>query len=240
MRSHFAIALCITAAIVVGVTVAAISVPNPATSEVVVSGDALEIIIESPDAVQVGQLAVIDASKTDADSYAWTVAPSSEFRLFEGGTHLVFANALPGDYLFVIAAAKGGKIGMLEKIVTVEGQAPTPGPEGFSGRLTRVFDEVKSPDKKTEGTKLSETFKTVASMIAAGVLKTLDDVQTATFEMNKDALGANRELWSPVSAEISAEMQKRAENGTLSTLQEHQAAWREVAEILRQAAEKVK
>jgi transposase-like protein len=54
-----------------------------------------------------------------------------------------------------------------------------------------------------------------------------------TAEANREALGESIDAWEPLLDKIGKALRKRAEQGNLSTPEQHKEAWLEVAEGLR-------
>ena len=204
------------------VAVAAVVAPNPP----------LEIKYEAPATVAAGTVGIIDVSATGADSYAYSVHPPLACHVFEGGTKLVFASPGGGEFVFVVAAAKDGQIGLVEITIPVEGGVPEPvppSPETFKSRLTSAVATVSHATKSKEADSLAANYETVASMISAGIIKDPEQIEKVTLERNVETLGPNRQAWSRVSAVVTAEITAREEAGTLN----YADLWREIAAVLR-------
>lgn len=198
--------------------------------------DTFPVVLDAPASIAAGEIAVLDVTKTEADSYAYSVTPPAVCHAFEGGTKLVFASGTSGDYVFVIAAAKGGQVSIAEHVVTVVGGVdpgpPSPDSGTFAERLRRAVALVKDEAKAEHLASLAGTFKTVASMIGAGVLTDVDEIVTATANLNTEALGDAHAAWQPVRDLLNAEMSARAEAGTLESVEQHRLAWLEIAQLL--------
>lgn len=214
------IAGAVSTAVIASVVVAA---------AVFVPADRFPVVFTAPGTIEIGDVAVIDVSETGADSYAYSVTPPTPCLLFEDGKKLVFGGKVPGDYVFVIAAAKGGQVSIAEHTIKVEGgPGPLPGPDTFATQLKRAVSEINEPGKAEHLSALGGNFKAVASMIAAGVITTPEDAIIATYNLNTEALGPARQEWTIVSQLI----QKELEGRNLPDMPAHMAAWREVAAIL--------
>lgn len=188
----------------------------------------LEIKYVAPDVIDAGTLAMIDLSATDAKTFAIAVHPAIAVSTFEGNK-VVFATPVPGTYTFYIAAAKDNQVGLAIIVIEVRGAQPPPGPEAFASRLANAVRVVASANKDAERMALADGFETVASMVGAGVIRTIEDLDKAVRERRDQALGNNRPAWSPVSAVIGDELTARR----LTTLEDHVAALREIASILK-------
>jgi len=95
-------------------------------------------VIEGPQQVSPGDLVILDASKSQADSLVWTLANSDKsFLQFEGGRKCVFASGAVGRYTFVLSTAKSAESGPASvaatKFEVVVGSGPIPTPQPFPG-----------------------------------------------------------------------------------------------------------
>lgn len=218
-----AIATAIATVLVIGSTAVATTIFLPDSDK------SFSVVVEAPTTIEVGDLAIIDAGKTGADSYAYSVTPPVPCHLFDGGTRLVFAGKVPGAYVFVVAAAKGGQVSIAEHTITVSGSTPAPGPDtSFAARLKQAVAAVEEPAKAEHLAALVGNLRSVASMIAAGVISTPEDAITASYNLNVESLGGARQAWLPVRELIAAELNERA----LPDMAAHSAAWREIADTL--------
>lgn len=87
-------------------------------------------VIVAPNEVAPGDLLVLDASSSDAASFEWRVYPTKTILPVDAKKRCVFASGQPGEYLFILATAKGDAVAIAEHKVRVGQPGPTPIPPG--------------------------------------------------------------------------------------------------------------
>lgn len=199
------------------------------------------IIVEAPSVVKIGTLVEIDASQSHANSFAWLVSPSAEgnIRIVDDGRRAYLTCGKPTTYTVTIAAASSDGMASIEQVtITFEPLPidPIPAPELPKSPLTLAViagvEKVQSPFRDSEQLRLANVFNTVATMIDAGVIKTPEDVIAATAKLKKEAIGESAEAWAPFSDAVGSELNKMSEAKKLSTVEDHKAVWREIANAL--------
>jgi len=86
-------------------------------------------VIEAPDRVNIGDLVILDSSKSTGDNRLWVVDPRVEGRYLELDQRMVFAIGTPGTYTFqLIVADTKANIAQTKKNVTVGGTVVSPPP----------------------------------------------------------------------------------------------------------------
>lgn len=220
---------------VTGSVLAAVAIAIGVAVNVFNPPDAFEIKVNAPIEVAAGELIVIDVSETGAGSYAYGVTPSLPCRIFEGGTKLVTSTAAGGDYLFFISGAKDGVCSMKEILITVTGgvEPGPPTPASFANRLKKAVAQVTNNDALED---YAEAFEVLASQGAAGIFDDVQAFHDETKRLVQEKLGASHAAWAPVRELIAAECQARAAAGSLTTLGQHVALWREISAALKAAA----
>lgn len=91
-------------------------------------------IITGPKEVAPGDLVILDASGSDADSLQWMLANSDKsFLQFEGNRKCVFASGVAGTYEFILSTAKcvdgTAAIAVTRHTLTVGSPEPSPSPK---------------------------------------------------------------------------------------------------------------
>lgn len=98
--------------------------------------------------VPIGDLIVLDGTKSEATSWKWLVIPKKTFLPTDGGKRVAFAAGTPGTYQFVLSVANGGSVDSAIFAVTV-GQPtppqPLPPPPGPSPNPTPPTPNPPSP-----------------------------------------------------------------------------------------------
>lgn len=204
------------------------------------------IVIKAQEVAEVGELVRFDLSESAAQSYKWILVPESvDFETYRDGEAAVFSARKPGEYMFIVACAYNGSVDVATHVVTVKKKVDPDHP---------YEPDVARPDKNAgldkwatywcsvnerpadEAERLAGSFEAISAQIAAGVLQKADEIIAATAAANRKALGDSLPEWVPVLRELQAAMKARAEQGKLSTPDQHRALWLEIAEGLRHYA----
>jgi len=188
-----------------------------------------KIVLEAQSTARVGELVRFDVSKSEAASFKWlTVPPSQDFETYADGSRAVFSARLPGEYVFIVAAALGDTVDVVRHVVIVRGPPPMP--------TTNALDEwipfwAYTYNLPTNGAQeLAASFEEVASR---DDLENPEDWIRATSESNRAALGADLTIWKPILDKIGEVLLKMAQSGELITPEQHRVVWLQIAEGLR-------
>jgi hypothetical protein len=200
------------------------------------------IVIKAPDTAEVGELVRFDLSASAAQSYKWILVPESvDFETYRDGEAAVFSARKPGEYMFIVACAYNGSVDVATHIVTVGGGTPyvpdVSKPDAVAGiDKWAVYWCSTNELPSDEAERLAGSFEAVSAQIAAGILQEADEIVAATADANRKALGDSLSDWLPVLRELQAVMREKAEQGELSTPDQHRVLWKEIAEGLRNYA----
>lgn len=130
--------------------------------------------------------------------------------------------------------------GTVAVVLGLNGPLPSPGPlpqPDLTGlaKLSRDWaaELVPKDGRAADAAKLAQSFDSVAVKIAAGVLKTADEVAEATTEANRAALGERRDAWVSWGRRLAEYLVAEAKAERLKTPEDHQQAWGEIAKGLR-------
>lgn len=221
------IALTVALSLIVVASVAASLLFNK-DGGVILDPHAASIVLVAPDQVAPSQLVVLDVSGSIASSYKWEVVPaSSNFMVIDDGKRAVFS-AAGGEYLFIIAAAKGDSVDVKTHKIKVEGSVPS---TSLKGKVIEWAKQVNSPTKRDDLIRLSQSFASVASTVEVGGLNP-ENILQATKQSNQQALGSNVYFWQPLFEHLQAELKAQAEAGNLNDAESHVKAWRAIADGL--------
>lgn len=208
--------------------------PAPAPVVVVVDPNQADVVVEASTTIKVGELAIIDVSKSNADSIVWKVKPETKnFKVFDNGRVAVFSSEAEGEYLFFISGAKAGTVDGEIVVITV-GKGSVPLPVSVSTKVPTWLAKVASPSKRDEAIRLAQSFSSVASMATSSTPP--GDIVAMTVKSNRDALGNSIKAWEPFLLDLQAELEARAAAGALSTADAHVALWREISQALAASA----
>jgi hypothetical protein len=200
-----------------------------------------KVLLTAPAEVQAGELVVLDVSESSATSYVWKVLPESkDFLVIDGGKRAVFSHGSSGTFLFIVSVAKGDTVDVKTHSMKVNGPDGPPAPANLSSKIAGWCENVKSPTKRDDALKLGQSFRSVSSTIAAGVITTPADIVAATKRSNQEALGANVKHWEPFLTALQAELKAQAEAGNLPDSEAHVKAWRSIGDGLNKYAESLK
>jgi hypothetical protein len=201
------------------------------------SEDVARVVINAQEIAEVGELVRFDLTESTAESFKWILVPEAvDFEVYCDGQRAVFSARKPGSYMFIIGCAYEGTVDVAVHIVTVEGNDPPnilrPNVNASLDKWVPYWCSVNTLPKD-EADKLAGSFEGVAAQIAADVLQEAEDIIKATSDANKQALGDSLSDWLPVLRELQTTMKTLAGQGKLTTPDQHQALWGEIAKGLR-------
>lgn len=204
--------------------------------------DTAKVIINAPPTGAVGELIRLDVSNSTAESFRWVLVPDSvDFEVYDEGRHAVFSARKPGQYMFIVACAYKGTVDVVTHVINI-GNVPDPQvkypvvekpAEGAPLAMMIPYWCSQAKRSREETMKLAASFESIAATISAGVNTTPQAIIQATGDANRNALGDSLENWKPVLQELQKELQKLAEEGKLTTAEQHAQVWREIAAGLR-------
>jgi len=187
-----------------------------------------KLVLEAPDTARIGELVRFDVSESTADSFKWLMCPASDdFLTYNEGRRAVFSARAKGEYQFIVACAKDGTVDAVTHIVKVSGPPPQPTSQSLTEWIPFWAWEMNLPDN--EAKILANNFESIAERKLAEP----QDWIKATAEANRESLGASLSNWRPMLDKIQTVLQKRAEEGSLTTPDQHVETWLEIAEGLR-------
>lgn len=195
-------------------------------SETYLDPNAAQVVLVAPSEVAPSQLVVLDASDSNADSITWSVVPATkDFLVIDGGARAVFS-AAKGEYLFIVAAAKGGSVDVKTHKIQVTEGAPD---HSLKAKVAEWAEPIQSPSKRDDLIRLSQSFQSIASAVEVGGLNP-ENILQATKTSNQAALGPNAQYWQPLFTELTLYLNERAEQLTDAT--SIAAEWRAISSAL--------
>lgn len=192
--------------------------------------DEAKVVLVAPTQARVGELVRFDASNSTAESFKWLLVPQDclDFEVYAEGRKAVFSARKEGEYVFILAVAKGGKVDVIRHIVKIMGPPQTPTTNSLTEWIP--FWNWSEGLPKQECDLVANVFEGVAEQYK--LTEATSWLQT-TAEANRKALGARIEAWKPMLIKIGAALQKKAEAGLLATPEDYKKAWLEVAQGLK-------
>lgn len=201
-------------------------------------------IIVGPKESAPGDLVILDASTSDAASFAWALPGSTKTLLpVDGGKRCVFATGAQGKYVFVLATAKGDAVAIAvhelvigkpepEPQPTPVPPTPNPLPDGKFKLAKLAFDnaaKVQTANRAAESKSMAKAFRSIVAAIAAGTMSTPKQILDGTAAAVESNLGASRDPWKAWGQLMAAEYQRLYEAKQLPTAADWRTAWEEVA-----------
>lgn len=192
--------------------------------------DEAKIVLSAPSSARVGELVRFDVSASVADCFKWLVTPpSQDFEVYAEGRKAVFSGRMPGEYVFVVAAAKDSTVDVIRHVIIVRGPPPHPTTDALDEWIPFWAFTLNLPSEDAKA--LSQSFEDVAAR--ADTLKDPEDWIRATAEANRAALGEKLPIWKPILDKIGEVLLKKAQNGELMTPEQHKTVWLEIVRGLR-------
>lgn len=193
-------------------------------SQVINETDA-KIILEAQNECEVGELVELDASKSNANSFAWRIVPGTKnFRVIEDGKMALFCSGQPGKYLFILAAAKADTIDCVVHTITVKPASPPPvPPDPF---ISKVRSWLPTNPDIVIIEKLARSFERVAS---AGHTDVAVLVKTTALS-NRGILGTDLESYKSFLIAFSNYLKANYQD---KSIEDHLELWFRMAAALR-------
>jgi len=164
--------------------------------------------------------------KGDVDGITWKIEPmTDDFEIIDDGRRAFFSARTGGDFVIIVAAAKGGKPFLFYDSLTVKGEPKIV--TGLRGRVGRWLVPVQTPKK-------AGTLKAMAGVFRklAGQPTTVDKMLEATALANSAVIGDEITAWVPFLDKLGNELDDLVENKKLETIEQYKATWLEVADAL--------
>lgn len=96
-----------------------------------------------------------------------------------------------------------------------------------------AMGKVPAAIRKGSAAAVAKSFESMASAVAAGAIKEVDDLLKKTAESNRAAVGANKAAWEPFFKEMQDTLYSLYEDKQMVTATDFAEAWREVAAGLK-------
>jgi len=96
-----------------------------------------------------------------------------------------------------------------------------------------AMSKVPAAIRKSTATAVAKSFEAMASAVAAGAIKEVDELLKKTAESNRAAVGANKAAWEPFFKEMQDTLYSLYESKQMLTATDFAEAWREVAAGLK-------
>ena len=181
-----------------------------------------KIILVAKSTCKIGELVLLDASQSRANSFTWHILPDTpNFRVIDNGQKALFCSGESGEYLFVLSVSKRDTIDCVIHKIVVEGN-PIPA-DAFTATVKSWLPKTKNAIILE---KLARSFERVAS---AGHTDIAVFVKTTALS-NRGTLGVNLEEYKPFLISFSGYLK---ENYSNKPIHEHIELWFKMASTLR-------
>lgn len=212
-------------------TMPAVLRPSDMQTQEVVEQTA-KIVLKAPSSARVGELVRLDASASSADSFKWVLVPESvDFEVYAEGRKAVFSARENGEYLLVLAAAKGGSVDIKTVKITIKGP-PEPPSDKSDVKSTVKFFLEQNPGSDEGRLKLADAFTRISEM-------GLGEPEAWIYETKRaidEALGDEKPKWEPFLRAIGKYMGELGADGVLSDAESHKRVWLDIAAALKEGA----
>lgn len=205
-----------------------------------------EVNIVAPDRAKIGDLITIDLSASIGAGFDYEVYPKPPgLRTFDDKRVIVCGTGNKNiTYTFVISCALDGDSDVaIHKIKIYGAQESGPSPDPGQNIVEKVGEwasDVQSPNKYDDAIKLAQSFSSIAIIIDQDAFDSPRALIEATATSNRDALGDNVKHWAPLLNRLMVELKATAGLGLLPDAKSHSRIWKDVAQGLREYADKIK
>jgi hypothetical protein len=191
-----------------------------------------KVVLDAPTQARVGQLVVLDATKSIGKSITWKTEQKNFFKV-DDGRKALFTAEESGEYDIVIVAENEGTVDVhVHKIKIVD---PLPPMTEFQRKVKGWMTDIKHDGRKADAAKLSLSFAETAAAFKEGM--TNAEIVDATKKSNQVALGDNLMKWRPFLDGIKAELNSRSAANQLQSVEDHANMWREISDAIIRVSE---
>jgi hypothetical protein len=191
--------------------------------------DAAQIVLNAPSTARVGELVRLDASDSSADSFKWLLVPESvDFEVYAEGRKAVFSAREKGEYLFIVAVAKGSTVDVKTWVLHVIGPPDEP-VEGANIADFVVFWLWPMQVPQEQKLALADNFDRISGLNLVDAREWVYETQKS----NREVLGDAISVWEPFLRQLGAKLEQLATEGNLTTPEQHAQVWKDIANGLR-------
>lgn len=192
-----------------------------------------KLVLTVQDTCEVGELVRMSTEGSDVDNVTWRIIPSTDdFEVIDG--RAFFSAREPGEFLVIVAAAKGGKAFVEHRTIVAEGgYVAPPGEKSLSAKVSQWAREIPEEERNSDRClAVANVFREVSKSDDIALDKFLE----ATALSNSAVLGDSLEKWIPFFESLGDELDAMVEEGELVTREQYQKAWLDIAKGLEKVA----
>jgi hypothetical protein len=189
-----------------------------------------KLVLVAPISARIGELVHLDVSESIAVEFRWLLVPDSvDFLVYDSGSRAVFSGREAGEYQIIIGCAVDGTLDIVSHTVLIIGPPEAP----VNGTFVELIPYWMwfDPHPTVECQALADSFESIAARIKE--LPTSTDWIEVTAQSNRTVFGNQINIWSGILEKIGDELLRKAQAGELTTPEEHQKVWLEIAKGLR-------
>ncbi len=167
------------------------------------------------------------------------------YLVVDNGKAVVFSSPSAGRFFVVLIVVQVSEDGAVSRATTRHivqvgdngpgPKPPDPDPTPLTGMAKVAYDTAiakVAAGSRVNARKSAAAFRAVASMIAAGTIKSAQEVIRETSAQRKTQLGADADNWNDWATEIGAKLNDLSKDGSLKTLDDHATVWLQIAQGL--------
>lgn len=200
---------------------------------IVAGQDAVEVeptfAVDIQDECEVGELVRMSADGS-VDGIRWEIKPDSpDFEVIGDGRRAFFSGRTPGEFLIIVAGAKGGQPFLHYQTLTVRGD-PTPVSE-LTGKIYTALKKLPKDVNKAKVKQVAGVFRKMANSDTP-----VEKMLEATALANSAVIGDDIESWVPFLEDLGTELDSLVEAKKLDTRDQYKSAWLEIAGALERGS----
>jgi hypothetical protein len=219
-------------------------------------------LIHGPKDAGLGNLVVLDASGSTGRQFKWKLL-NSQLTYFEaeGGRKLIFASGEKGTYHFALVVADvdandsvsvdiaihvlviggDGPVVVIPDEPVVIPDDPTPVvrlPSTNFGIEKEIYSLLKDAKDRTSAGKMADVYTGVTASVAAGAIKTREDLELEVIDRNRDVLGQpgnpTHTAWlNAFYRPLQTMLNDMSRQGKLDTLDDYTKLYNDLAVVFR-------
>lgn len=216
--------------------------PAQARAQEPKEGQGPKVVIDAPDKVVIGDMIVVDLSKSVGGGFDFQIIPEPKLVQIDSNGKIIYCSSgkVAIEYRFIVSCAADNESDVETKVVTVVGPTEPVGPvepgDNLVSRTLGWIALVDSPGIRDDALRLSQSFSSVAILIESGMFQEAEEIIEATSKSNIDALNGHLTNWVPFLDALMVELTAMDIAGKLPNIESHAKVWRDVATALKQFA----
>ena len=191
-----------------------------------------KIVLNAPTICEVGELVRIDLhDSTVVTTLLVVTIPglqiTEDFEIIEDGRRAMFSSREPGEYVVMVAGAKGDEPFLAYQRISVEGDtSANPKRPNLGRQVSQWVRRVKPYEKRRDhGKALADVFRTTADQADVNV----DGMLEVTAHANSAVLASDFEKWKVFLDGLEDALDKLIEDDQLQSREQYRTVWYDIA-----------